>query len=119
MPRSLYLVLGWIFVGLGFIGAFLPILPTVPFLIAAAACFSRGSDRAYRWLMELPVYGPALRKWRDERTIPRRAKIVATALIVVSFGLSIAFFVPVLIGKVAMGGIGLSVIVFIWLQKSR
>lgn len=119
MKRSVYLALGWVFVALGLVGVFLPILPTVPFLIAAAACFSRGSERAYEWLLNLPVYGPSIRQWRDERTIPIQSKIYATILIVVSLGISILFFVPVLIGKIVMGSIGLAVIIFIWRHKSR
>lgn len=118
MARTVYLILGWFFVAIGLIGAFLPILPTVPFLILAAACFSRGSERAYAWLLNLPVYGRAVKKWQETRSIPLRAKILSTLILIVSMGTSIVLFVPVLIGKVVMAAFGVGVIVFIWVQKT-
>lgn len=79
MMRHLYLGLGWGFVALGFVGAFLPVLPTTPFLILAAGCFARSSDRLEAWLLGHPRFGPLLRAWRDRGAIPRRAKLMAVA----------------------------------------
>jgi len=64
LVRSVFLVLGFVFVTLGFIGAFLPVLPTTPFLILAAACFARSSRRLETWLLEHDRFGPTLRAWR-------------------------------------------------------
>lgn len=75
--RSLYLVLGIAFVALGFAGAFLPVLPTTPFLILAAACFARSSPRLESWLLNHPRFGPALTAWRESGAIPRNAKMAA------------------------------------------
>lgn len=75
--RALFLVLGLFFTGLGFVGAFLPVLPTVPFLILAAACFTRSSARLERWLLDHPQFGPLLRDWRERGAIPVRAKWMA------------------------------------------
>ncbi len=77
--RHVYLALGAAFVALGFIGAFLPVLPTTPFLILAAACFARSSERLEAWLLDHPRFGPLLRAWRDRGAIPRRAKAMAVA----------------------------------------
>jgi len=79
MMRHLYLLLGWAFVALGFVGAFLPVLPTTPFLILAAGCFARSSARLEAWLLDHPRFGPLLRAWRDRGAIPRRAKVMAVA----------------------------------------
>lgn len=77
--RSVYLVIGLFFVALGFVGAFLPVLPTTPFLILATACFARSSPRIENWLLSHPRFGPPLRAWRERGAVPRRAKLMALA----------------------------------------
>lgn len=72
-----WLLLGLAFVGLGLIGALLPLMPTTVFLILAAGCFARSSPKLERWLLDHPRLGPSLRAWRAERAIPRSAKIAA------------------------------------------
>lgn len=79
MMRRLYLVLGLALVAIGFVGAFLPVLPTTPFLILATACFARSSQRLEAWLLDHPRFGPLLRAWREHGAIPRRAKFMALA----------------------------------------
>lgn len=77
--RYLYLALGLAFVALGVVGAFLPVLPTTPFLIVAAACFARSSPRLESWLIDHPRFGPVLSTWRKHGAIPRTAKLMALA----------------------------------------
>lgn len=77
--RGVYLVLGLGFVALGFVGIFLPVLPTTPFLVLAAACFARSSRRLESWLLEHPAFGPVLREWRARGAIPRKGKMMALA----------------------------------------
>lgn len=77
ISRTLFLALGLFLTGLGFVGIFLPVVPTVPFLILAAACFTRSSPRLERWLLDHRHFGPLLRDWRDKGAIPRRAKWMA------------------------------------------
>jgi uncharacterized membrane protein YbaN (DUF454 family) len=83
--RRVYLVLGFVFIALGFVGAFLPVLPTTPFLILATSCFARSSPRLENWLLSHPRFGPALRAWRERGAIPLRAKLLALA------GMSVGF----------------------------
>ena len=77
--KYLWIGLGWLFVALGLVGIALPLLPTTPFLLLAALCFSKGSDKIYQWLITHPTLGPPINDWREKRAITRRSKIVATA----------------------------------------
>jgi uncharacterized protein len=79
VKRQLYLVAGFASVAVGAIGAFLPILPTVPFLILAAFCFARSSPALEARLMNHPRYGHHLVAWRDKGVVGRKAKWSATA----------------------------------------
>lgn len=85
--RTLWLSLGLLCVGLGFVGAFVPLMPTTIFLILGAGCFARSSPRLEFWLLEHPRFGPALVAWRAERAIPRRAKRAACIGIATGFAL--------------------------------
>lgn len=89
----LWLVCGWFFVLLGFVGILLPGLPTTGPLLMALACFSKGSERCHRWLMEHPWFGPPLRQWQQHRMISRRGKITAILMMCGSGG-GIAFLSP-------------------------
>jgi uncharacterized membrane protein YbaN (DUF454 family) len=83
----MWLALGFLCVGLGVIGAFLPVMPTTIFLILAASCFARSSPRLEAWLLDHPRFGASLRAWRAEGAIPLRGKIAASAGIAIGFGL--------------------------------
>ena len=68
---------GFLAVGLAALGAFLPLLPTVPFLLVAAWAFARSSERLHRWLYDNRVFGPMLQDWQRYGAIPRWAKLMA------------------------------------------
>ncbi len=110
---------GMVCVGLGVAGLFLPVLPTTPFLLLAAALFARSSRRVYNWLLNHPVLGPIILEWREHRAMPRRAKRVALVLIAVSFTVSIVFFVPDWRGQLVMGAAGVVLWLWIWRIPSR
>jgi uncharacterized membrane protein YbaN (DUF454 family) len=81
--RAVWFTLGWMNVGLGLIGAVLPLMPTTIFLIVAAGCFARSSPELERWLVEHPRFGPPLRDWRAHgaiRPAAKRAAVLAMAL---------------------------------------
>jgi len=87
LSRPLWLVLGFVFVALGFIGALLPLMPTTIFLILAAGCFARSSPRLEAWLLDHPRFGPTLVAWREQGAIPRKGKAMACAGIALGYGL--------------------------------
>src|SRR3546814_12083510 len=72
MKRHFYLVSGWASLGLGALGAFLPLLPTVPFVILAAFCFARSSPRLEAWLVTHPQFGHHIVAWREKGAISRK-----------------------------------------------
>ena len=81
--RGLWLLAGAVSLATGIVGIFLPLLPTTPFVLLAAFCFSRGSQRCETWLLQHPRFGPMVRGWRANRAVPLRAKQLATVMMVV------------------------------------
>jgi uncharacterized protein len=84
---------GFACVGLGIAGLVLPLLPTTPFMLLAAACFARSSPRFHRWLLHHRIFGPLVREWEAHRAIPWRTKLWAIALMSGTLAISITFFV--------------------------
>ena len=106
--RWLLIACGWIAVAGGVVGIFLPLVPTVPLLLLAAACFARSSERFHRWLVEHNRLGPLVRGYLSGAGIPVRAKRVAIGMIWVSFPLSIflfaqQFWLKALLAAIAVG----------------
>lgn len=91
--RYVQFAIGWLSVALGVLGIFLPVLPTTPFLLLAAACFARSSPRFYHWLVEHPRLGPWIRDYLDGNGIPLKAKVYAIGLMWLSIGVS-CYLVP-------------------------
>jgi uncharacterized membrane protein YbaN (DUF454 family) len=85
--RAGFVVLGFVFLALGIIGAFLPVMPTTIFLILAAWSFGRSSPRLEAWMLDHPRFGGVLRDWRAHGAIPRRAKWMACGGIALGYAL--------------------------------
>lgn len=87
--RILYLIGGWLSLLLAGIGAFLPLLPTVPLVILAAFCFARSSPRLEAWLVDHPHMGRHIVAWRSRGAISRRGKLAASAAFLVGIAVSL------------------------------
>lgn len=111
--RSLLILAGIVSLALGVIGAFLPLLPTVPLVLLAAYCFARSSDRLHNWLLTHPVFGRILRDFEAGNGVERRIKIRAIVLIWISMGLSCWIMDRPMV-CVILGLIGLAVSYNIW-----
>lgn len=90
--RWMLFILGWTSLLLGCLGIFLPLLPTVPLLLLAAACFARSSERFYSWLLEHQRLGPIILPFLEGTGLPIRSKIRAIILVWISILLSAWFF---------------------------
>ena len=101
----LWIALGLLFLLLGSIGVVLPLLPTTPFVLLAAACFAKSSPRLHGWLLRSELFGPALQDWEKNQCISRRVKILAISMMIVVGGISILFFIPA--GWPRYAGLGL------------
>jgi len=117
--RVLLLVVGSVSVALGVLGIFLPVLPTTPFLLLAAACFARASERFYLWLLRNPAFGPTIREWRRHRSIPYRTKVVALALMTITIGLSIVLLARYPLVQLALAAVGVGVGAWLYRIPSR
>ena len=89
MMRPLWVGLGLLAMGLGIVGLVLPLLPTTPFMLLAAACFAKSSPHLHGWLVGHRIFGPAIRDWRDYRAISPKAKRMAVTAMAAAFALSV------------------------------
>lgn len=92
--RALWFSLGLVALALGLVGVVLPLLPTTPFVILAAWCFARSSQRLHDWLLAHRLFGPMIRDWRDNGAIAPWAKRTAVAMMAAAFALSLMLGVP-------------------------
>ncbi|HKM37082.1 MAG TPA: YbaN family protein [Thiopseudomonas sp.] len=116
--RYLLFTCGCISVALGVIGIFLPVLPTTPFLLLAAACFARSSKRFYLWLVMHPRLGPWVRDYLDGQGLPLKGKVWALGLMWTSISVSM-WIVPLFWVRICMLISAISVSIYILKQKTR
>ena len=107
LARWLWVALGCLFVGLGAIGAVIPGMPTTVFLVLAAACFIRSSQRLYDWLISNKTFGPYLKDYREGKGIPLKAKLVALSMIVIFVSFAVFVAIEAKQIKILVGLIGL------------
>jgi uncharacterized membrane protein YbaN (DUF454 family) len=114
--RWFFLTTGSISAGLGIVGLFLPLLPTVPFLLVAVWAFARSSPRLERWVVDHPTLGPPVRRWREHGVVSLRAKVLATVWLAISSAIAWTLAGPTA-GGVATASCAL-VALFLWTRPS-
>ena len=116
--RGTLIVIGWTSVVLGVLGIFLPVLPTTPFLLLAAACFVRSSPKFYQWLVEHPRLGRYILYYLEGKGIPTRAKWIAITMIWTTISLSALLVVPIFWVKCLLFAIAIAVSIYILKQPT-
>jgi len=113
LSRRLWFIAGTFFVGLGIIGIFLPIVPTTPFLLLAAAFYARSSQRFYNWLLNNRWFGNYIRGYREGKGIPLKVKVLTISLLWITIGCSVTFAVHIFIVRIILILIAIGVTVHI------
>jgi uncharacterized membrane protein YbaN (DUF454 family) len=115
--KALVLFVGGLSVVLGVIGIFLPVMPTTPFLLLAAACFMRTSPKFYNWLVGHPKLGKYLVYYLEGKGIPLKAKVYTIATMAISMGVT-CYFVPVTAVRILLPLVGVLVTLYIVRQPT-
>ena len=113
MMRGVYIIVGTIALILGAIGVFLPVIPTTPFIILAAACYLRGSDRLHAWILSSRWFGATIKNYQAGRGLTRDTKLRAISMMWVMILISAWFFVSSLFVRVAMICVSIGVTVYL------
>lgn len=117
--KHILIIAGTIFVLLGIIGIFLPILPTTPFLLLAAACYFRSSDRFYHWLLNNRILGTYIRNYLEGKGMPVKSKVITLFLLWLTIGLTILFGIQNIVVRIILVIIAMGVTIHIISLKTR
>ncbi len=117
--RHILFAAGCVCVGLGVVGIVVPVLPTTPFLLLAAACFLRSSPRLHKWLLNSPLLGGYIRHYRDGTGIPPRSKLTAIGLLWLATGWSTGFVIETLWLRVLLVLIAIAVTIHLATIRPR
>jgi len=109
LKKRLLLIAGTLLTAIGIIGIFVPILPTTPFLLLAAACYIRSSLKYYNWLLNNRIFGAYVKNYIQGKGMPLRVKVFTVILLWVTIGLSIWFAVQVLVIRIILVLVALGV----------
>ena len=114
LVKGLLVAAGTVSVGLGVLGIVLPIVPTTPFLLLAAACYAHSSERFYVALLTNRYFGMYIRDWRENRGLTLAMKLWIIFVMAATMGVSAVFFVPLVSVKILLGVVGTGVSIYVW-----
>jgi uncharacterized membrane protein YbaN (DUF454 family) len=117
--RALFFAAGVVALLLGVVGVFLPVLPTTPLVLLAAACFARSYRPFHEWLVGHRHFGPLLREWHEHRSIHYRTKLVAIAMMALGLGASIVFVVEAAWLRLGLLALGIVLGIYLYRLPSR
>ena len=113
LSRWVLTIAGTFSLGLGIVGILLPLLPTTPFLLLAAACYARSSERLNNWLLNNRWFGNYLRNYWKGKGIPLKVKVLSISFLWITIGYSALFVVQILLGKIILVIIAIGVTIHI------
>lgn len=111
--RILLISAGTFFIGVGIIGIFIPILPTTPFILVAAALYARSSQKFYNWLINNKVFGRYVKNYREGKGIPIKIKVLTVVFLYITIGLSAVFATNILWIRIILAVIAIGVTIHI------
>lgn len=117
--RAFLVIIGTLSVALGVLGILLPVLPTTPFLLLAAYCYARSSDRFYQWLLSNRWFGTYIRNFREGRGMSLPQKVVTIALLWLAVGFTVIFVLSAIWGRLIMLGIAAGVSTYLVRLRTR
>lgn len=117
LKQKILFIAGTISVAIGVIGIFVPLLPTTPFLLLAAACYMRSSERFYRWLLNNRFFGTYISNYIEGKGVPLRIKIYTIALLWTTISLSIFLISPSIVVKIILALVAVGVTLHIILLR--
>lgn len=110
---------GTIFLLIGIIGIFIPILPTTPFLLLAAACYAKGSSKFYTWLINNKWFGEYIKNYRERKGIPFSVKIISITMLWITIAFSIFIIISNLLIQIILISIAIGVTIHILTIKTK
>jgi len=93
VKRSLYIFIGTLFLVIGFIGVVIPVLPTTPFLLLAAACYVRGSERIHHWMINNRIFGEFIKNYMEGKGIKPRQKVFTLTFLWLTITFSVFYLI--------------------------
>ena len=119
LTRKLLIVAGTASTAIGIVGIFIPILPTTPFLLLAAACYIRSSERFYRWLLNNRLCGTYIRNYIEHKGMPLKTKLFTISLLWVTIGISVCLATQDLVVRIVLVLIAVGVTIHIILIRAK